>query len=224
MTLHLPGHPTLIHLIRHGEVEHAYHNVFGGSRIDMGLSALGHQQAQILAEATAHYPLDAVYASPMRRVRETMQPLLQARQMTATIMDDLREMDFGDWTGHHWTEVHQKFGVSAYDWLEVLQTTGIPNGESAAVVKARTAPCLNHILASHPQQSVAIICHGGIIRVLLALLLDLPLSKTSHFNINYAGVTTVEVEPEKKHAVELNLLNWCPWIDVISRDRMTSSP
>ncbi len=212
MTLHLPGHPTLLHLIRHGEVEEMYHNVFGGSRIDMGLSPLGQRQAQALASATSEWPVDAVYASPMRRVRQTMQPLLDARQISPVIMEDLREMDFGDWTGHRWQEVHEKFGVSAYDWLQVLQDQGIPNGENAAAVQARTAPCLNHILASHPHQSIAIVCHGGIIRVLLSLLLDLPLCKMSHFNIDYAGITTVEIQPEKKHAVELNLLNWCPWM------------
>lgn len=215
MTLHLPGHPTLLHLIRHGEVEEAYHNVFGGSRIDMGLSPLGHRQAQALAKATASWSIDAVYASPMRRVQETMAPLLGQRGMTPEIMGDLREMDFGDWTGHRWMEVHEKFGVSAYDWLEVLQEKGIPNGESAADVTARTAPCLNHILASHPHQSIAVVCHGGIIRVLLSMLLNLPLSKMSHFNIDYAGITTVEIQPEKKHAVELNLLNWCPWMGTV---------
>lgn len=212
MTIHLPGHPTLVHLIRHGEVEDAYHNVFGGCRIDMGLSALGARQAGALAQATAAWPLDAVYASPMRRVRETMQPLLDRRSLTPTIMEGLREMDFGDWTGHRWTEVHEKFGISAYDWLEILEGPGIPNGESAAVVRARAAPCLNQILQAHPHQSVAIVCHGGIIRVLLSLLLEMPLSKMAHFNIDYAGITSVEIQPHKKHAVELNLLNWCPWL------------
>jgi broad specificity phosphatase PhoE len=107
--------------------------------------------------------------------------------------------------------VHEKFGVSAYDWLEVMQGSGIPGGESAEQLAQRVAPCLQSILEAHPHQSVAVFCHGGIIRVLLSLLLNLPLSRMAHFNIDYAGVTSVEIQPERKHAVELNLLNWCPW-------------
>ena len=211
MTIHLPQHPTLLHLIRHGEVEERYHNVFGGSRIDMGLSPLGHRQAMALAEGISSWKIDAAYASPMKRVSETMLPTLRRRGMTPTIMDGLKEMDFGDWTGNRWDELETKFGISAYDWLEIMETTGIPGGESATDLRQRVAPCLQSILEQHAHQSVAVFCHGGIVRVMLSLLLDLPLARMAHFNIDYAGVTTVEVQPRKKHAVELNLLNWCPW-------------
>jgi broad specificity phosphatase PhoE len=211
MTIHLPKHPTVLHLIRHAEVEERYHNVFGGSEINMGLSPLGLRQASALAEATASWKLHAAYASPMLRVNQTLLPVLRPRDMTPVIMDGLREMHFGEWTGCRWDQVHEKFGVSAYDWLRVLEGEGIPGGESADALKARVAPCVEEILHRHAHQNVAVFCHGGIIRVILALLLDLPLHRMAHFNIDYAGVTTVEIQPEKPHAVELNLLNWCPW-------------
>jgi broad specificity phosphatase PhoE len=66
------------------------------------------------------------------------------------------------------------------------------------------------ILSAHAHQSVAIFCHGGIIRVMLALLLGMPLMQMAHFNIEYGSISVVEVQPEKKHAIEIELLNFQP--------------
>ena len=125
-------------------------------------------------------------------------------------MPDLREVDFGDWTGFRWNEIKARFGVDAFDWLEVLDGAGLPNGESAEALLNRVRPCLAKILQDNPHRSVAIACHGGIIRVILALLLEAPLTTMAHFCIEYGSITVVELRPEKKHAVEIELLNLCP--------------
>lgn len=210
MQFHLPNHPLQLILVRHGEVEERYHQVFGGSKIDMTLSPLGHSQGAAVAEWLRGESIHAVYASPMQRVRQTMAPLLEERGLSPILLDDLREVDFGKWTGLRWHEVKELFGVSAFDWLEVMDKGELPGGECAQHLKDRVRPCLNRILTeSGPGRSV-VFCHGGIIRVILSLLLDLPLSRTAHFNIEYGSVTVVEVQPEKRHIVELELLNFQP--------------
>lgn len=210
MKLHLPNHPTQLYFIRHGEVEERYHKVFGGSRIDMALSPLGLRQGEAVAAWLKDTPLDAVYASPMLRVQQTLAPLAKQRGLQPTLIDGLREVDFGDWTGHRWDEVQSIFGVSAFDWLEVMEGVGIPNAEKVTDFTPRVREALLQIVNAHPHQRVAVFCHGGIIRVLLGLLLDLPLSRMAHFNIEYGSISVVELQPEKKHAVEIELLNFQP--------------
>ena len=179
----------------------------------MSLSELGLRHAQALADWFDPGSLDAVYVSPMQRVHQTAGPLLKNLGITPTVLSDLREVDFGDWTGYRWNEIQEKFGTVAYNWLETLDNGGIPNGESSSVLCGRVRPCLQRVVDENPHRSVAVVCHGGIIRVMLALLLEVPLSYMAHFNIDYGSVTMLELQPEKKHALEIELLNFCPLSD-----------
>jgi len=201
---------TRLLLIRHAEVEARYHGVFGG-RIDMELSPRGHEQAAALAKCLYQKPLAAIYASPMKRVQQTLAPLLVNGAPKPVILPDLREVDFGDWTGLAWEEVQAKFGVSPFSWLEQLECNGIANAECAETLQDRVEPCLRQILAAHSGQQVAVFCHGGIIRVLLGILLHWPLSRMGAFEIEYASLTQVLVLP---HKAELQLVNFTPWRDI----------
>jgi broad specificity phosphatase PhoE len=210
---HLPPHPTRLYFIRHGEVDSRYRRIFTGSRIDTELSPLGHEHGNAVADWFGNFALDAVYVSPMRRVLQTAAPLLQRQKVEPVVLHDLREVDFGDWTGFRWEEIQDRFGIHAFDWLETLEKAAIPNGESAEHLLARVRPCVQRMLDENPHRNAAIFCHGGIIRVMLALLLEVPLAHTAHYNIDYGSVTMVERQPEKKHAVEIELLNFCPMTD-----------
>jgi len=204
--------PTQLLLARHGEVEARYQRVFGG-RIDMELSARGHEQAATLARYLHSRPLSAIYASPMKRVQQTLAPLLVNGAPKPVILPELREVDFGDWTGLTWDQVEERFGVSAFSWLEQLECGGIANAECSETLRERVEPCLEHVLARHTGQQVAIFCHGGIIRVLLGMLLRWPLSSMGMFEIEYASLTQVVLLSNK---AKLELLNFAPWREMAS--------
>ena len=202
---------TRLLLIRHGEVEDSYHRIFGG-RIDMNLSPRGHEQAALLARYLGGKTVHAAYASPMKRVQQTLAPYAAGNAPRAVVMPDLREVDFGDWTGHNWEEIQTKFGLSAYDWLELLEQNKIPNAEPGAAYRGRVEACIRRIVADHAGETVAVFCHGGIVRMLLSIVLQLPLTAFAHFDVSYASLTEVELRPARKP--EVNLLNFTPWRDL----------
>jgi broad specificity phosphatase PhoE len=184
--------------------------VFGG-RIDMDLSPRGHEQAAALAAWLKHKPIDAVYASPMKRVQQTLVPLVNSGVPAPLIVPDLREVDFGDWTGLGWEAVHEKFGARASEWLHRLELGDVPNGETGDAFRARIEPCLRRIVRGHAGQTVAVVCHGGVICMTLSILSELPLSKIRLFDVEYASVSQVALH---SHRVEFELMNFAPWRDL----------
>ncbi len=199
--------PTRLLPIRHAEVERRYQRVFGG-RINMGISPRGHAQAAILADFLQRQTLDAIYASLMQRVHQTLAPLLNNGAPRPVVLADLREVDFGDWTGLNYEQVRQSFGVSASAGLEELERGTIPNAETVATWGARVEPPLRRIIADHTGQTIAVFCHGGTTRMMLAILLELPLSKTEAFELDYASITEVAIGAER---TRIELLNFTPW-------------
>ncbi|HTV40021.1 MAG TPA: histidine phosphatase family protein [Candidatus Sulfotelmatobacter sp.] len=200
---------TRLLLVRHAEVEVRYHKIFGG-RIDMNLSPRGHDQAALLAKFLHTRKLDAVYASPMKRVQQTLAPYLKNGAPVQTVVPDLREVDFGDWTGLNWEQVSQKFQLLTHEWLEHIERGMAPNGETGPQFRARVEPALRGIIKKHPGKTVGIFCHGGVIRMILSILLEIPLPRTNMFEIEYAGATQIALYPER---AEIELLNFAPWRD-----------
>jgi broad specificity phosphatase PhoE len=200
---------TRLLLIRHAEVEKNYHKIFGG-RIDMNLSPRGRAQARMLAQYLRAKAPDAIYASPMKRVQQTLAPFLKPGARAQTILPELREIDFGDWTGLNWEAVCRKFNLRTHEWLDHIERGVAPNGESGPQFRARVEPCLKKIIRRNRGKTVAIFCHGGVVRMILSILLELPLPKTNSFEVEYASLTQVALHPR---LVEIELLNFTPWRD-----------
>jgi len=201
---------TILHLVRHAEVEVLYQGVFGG-RIDMNLSPRGHQQSAALARYFETISLDVIFASPMLRVQQTLSPVLKPHRPAPLVLPHLHEVDFGDWTGLTFAEVKARFGCDAHHWLVLLAAGQIPNAEDINLYRQRIASCLQDILHRSQNQTVGVFCHGGVIRMLLALLLKLPFAEMDRFEVEYASISTVALKSERPR---LQLLNFTPWRDI----------
>ncbi|GIX49943.1 MAG: phosphatase [Limisphaera sp.] len=199
--------PIRLHFIRHAEVAIPYQRVFAG-RLDIPLSDEGHHQAAALAPWLARLAPDAVYASPMLRVRQTLEPWRRQGAPEPIFCEELREVDFGDWTGVAWDDVQTRFGQSPWDWLRLLEHSAIRNAEPFDNFRGRVESSLQRILTEQPGRNVAVVCHGGVIRMALACLCRWPLAATAVLSVDYASVTRVAVHNPR---VEVELLNYQPW-------------
>ena len=178
----------------------------------MAISALGREQARALADYVCRrFTLDAIYASPMRRVQMTLEPLLARVPLQPVTDPDLREVDFGSWTGLRWEQISERFGVTAFDWLDNLERGTMPDAEPEEMFRRRLERVLERIFREQPGKTVAVACHGGVIRMALAVLLDLPLHKMTHLEIDYASLTWVDCQGRKR---EMQLQNFTPWRDL----------
>ncbi len=162
---------TRILLIRHGATMLSAEDRFAGST-DVELSEEGRRQAMLLGQRLAEHPLDAVYASPMKRTRETA-ALVSDHELEPIVDAGLREIDHGRWEGLTRKEVEARFAQEYGSWEEDPFTFAPEGGESGLSVMARALPVVREIVVAHPEQTVAIVSHKATIRLLLSSLLGI---------------------------------------------------
>jgi broad specificity phosphatase PhoE len=176
--------PYTLYFIRHGETDWNAEARLQGQR-DVPLNDFGRVQAEEagarLRGIALHYEDLAYIASPLGRTRETMELMRQAIGLhpTAYRMDDrLRELTFGAWEGLTWKEVRQRDsrGARARD----IDKWGFvpPKGESYAMLAERVAPFLADL-----SRDTVVVSHGGVARVLLALLGHVPQDEAPRVDI-----------------------------------------
>ncbi len=163
---------TRILLIRHGATVLSAEDRFAGST-DVELSEEGRRQAITLGERLADLPLDAVYASPMKRTRDTGRLVSGPRRVEPTVDAGLREIDHGRWEGLARKEVEAQFGDEYANWEQDPFTFAPERGESGLSVLARALPVVRAIVLRHPDQTVAIVSHKATIRLLLSSFLGI---------------------------------------------------
>jgi alpha-ribazole phosphatase/probable phosphoglycerate mutase len=176
---------TRLVLVRHAEPQEDARGRCYGS-LDIGLSDEGREHAQRLAAALATLDYDAVYTSPRLRAAETAAPLTVA----PIVVDDLREIDFGELEGRRYEEIERTHPELYRAWMERPTEVRFPGGESFADLRARTLRAFDAILSTH--ESSIVVTHGGAIRAGVAAWLGMPDEAIFRLDQSYCGVTIVE--------------------------------
>jgi len=173
-------------LIRHAEPVRIGPGTAAGPA-DPHLTERGRAQADRLAAWLAAEPIDAVLSSPLRRARDTAEPVGRALGVDVEVVDNLMEYDarsdfyipveeLRETRDHHWTAMIEG------RWDEL-------GGEPPDQFRARIVPCVDAIIERFPGGTVAAVCHGGVINVYLAALLGL--DRHLWFHPEYTSISRV---------------------------------
>src|SRR5579883_3133066 len=169
----LQGDPrvTTFYLIRHGE--HALlGRVLAGRMPGVPLSERGRAEAGWLAERLAEERIDALYASPIARTRETAAIIAERLRLPVICREDVIELDYGEWTGASFETVR---GDPRWQlWSRCRSIATLPGGESMRAVQQRIVAALFDLYVRHPNGRVAIVSHGDVIRAALLFALGMP--------------------------------------------------
>lgn len=132
-------------------------------------------QAVLLAQRLAGEKLDAIYTSPLQRAIATAAPIAAQHQIMPVTVEDLREMDFGAWEGQPRDTIIRVDGERYHAWQHNPDVVRPTDGEGAYTVVERAARALADIVDRHPEQTVLIVAHRTVNRILLCHLLGLPI-------------------------------------------------
>ena len=191
---------TVFHLLRHGEP-----TVFGrinGRLPGVGLSVKGCAEIAAMAKRLAEEKIDAIYASPLQRTRETAEILANRLGLPIQYREDVIELDFGEWTGLTADEVRKD--VRWQMWSSCRSIAAIPGGESWRQVQDRVVHALFDLQQVHPDQSLVIVSHGDVIRAALLFALGMPLDFYSRIEVGLASLSSFRLDGSGIRVLALN--------------------
>lgn len=168
---------TKILLVRHGHVEGIAPERFRG-RTDLELTSEGRRQAEATARRIeARWRPAAVYSSPMRRCLATAAAIGKPFDQVPVATEGLNDIDYGKWQGLTPDEVKARWPDELSAWYRRPDWAAIPDGETLQDVLARSAAALRDVVRRHPAETVVMVGHDSVNRVILLHALELPLSR-----------------------------------------------
>lgn len=186
------GTPTTTLLGRHGATAYSLEKRFSGAGgADLPLAPLGEQQAEALArEIAARGGVDAIVASPLLRTLQTAERVAQATGAPIDIEPGIAECSFGEWDGHTFAEVSERWPVELAAWLASTDVAP-PGGESFAECRDRVDRARRDVLTRHAGQRVAVISHVTPIKLITGICVDAPLSSLYRMELAPCSLTTI---------------------------------
>ena len=179
-------------LIRHGESDANRQGILQG-HFDSPLNSRGRDQAIALAEALAPLEVGRLYASDLKRARETGEILSRRLGLPLILDHSLREVDVGIFSGLTWETIAERYPEeyerfrSSGDW-EV-----VPGSERNASSLERLKDFLDRLREAKSGDRVAIVSHGAILRRMIHLLLDIPFPSGIYFELHNASYTEIHL-------------------------------
>jgi probable phosphoglycerate mutase len=154
---------------------------------DPELSTSGLAQAEHLADYLASEPLDAIYASPLRRAFQTAEPLALRRGLPVTVVDGVAEWDRNS---KEYVPIEELKAAGDPRYLELMKGEWTSNEETAEEFSGRVVEALDSLIDAHAGQRIAVSCHGGTINAYLSHILGLPVGP-GFFYPNYTSIHRV---------------------------------
>ena len=199
-----PPAATLALFVRHGRTP-TTGDVLPGRARGLHLSDDGKAQAKEVAARIAALPtVDAVYASPLERARETAAPIAEALGLRVTVDKGLLECDFGEWTGRRLKELSK-----LPEWRTVQRyPTGFrfPGGESFAEMQSRLADTVTRLRAAHAGHTIVLVSHADPIKAAVADALGTHLDLFQRIVVSPGSVTAIAYGADGPVVLGVNLV------------------
>lgn len=176
-------------LVRHTSLQIAEGICYGQSDVDV--SANFHHELATVQQKLQDERFHAIYTSPLQRCHKLALGLAQRLGHQAEIQPDarLKELDFGAWEMQAWNDLPRDlFDVWAKNYAELAP----PAGETFAQLQARGIDFLQAAQQRHAGEHVLVVTHGGMIRALIAHVLNMQLKGLFRLHIDYASLTRME--------------------------------
>ncbi len=192
-------------LLRHAETDWNRERRYQGWT-DTPLSAAGLGQAEAAARLLAGSRLGAVWASPLRRARDTAAAIAAPHGLEVQTDPAFREMGFGPWEGLTVSEASARFPDEYRAWIETPHLASWLGAETLAQVRERVLGGLGELRAAYAGQTVCLVAHGISSRVLILEALGLGLDRVWSLQLSSTGISELEFRDDWTALHRMNTL------------------
>ncbi|TWO70363.1 histidine phosphatase family protein [Caenimonas sedimenti] len=189
-------------LIRHGETDWNRELRFQG-HVDVSLNATGLEQARRIAARMAGEKCDALYASDLLRAQQTASPISTQLALQSLTEAGLREQSFGRVDGMRVDDIKEQHPEAWEGWLRFEEDYAMPEGESTRQFHGRVMEAVQRMVAAHPNQTVVVVTHGGVLDMIYRTARSLGLNGPRQSDIPNAGLNRIRVRGDA-----IDILNW----------------
>jgi len=191
---------TIFHILRHGERIDG--RVLAGRTPGIGLTERGCAEIAAVAEWLAVADIAAIYASPLQRTRESAEIVAARLGLPIAFRDTLIELDFGEWTGKTFDEIRSD--PRWPPWNTRRSLSRIPGGETMQEVQQRVVETLLDIAEDQPDEAVAVVSHGDVIRAALLFALGMPLDFYNRIEVAQGSLSTLRIDRAGVRVISIN--------------------
>jgi len=178
---------TRIIVVRHGETEWNRDKIFQG-QLDSPLSEMGLLQAKAVAAALADEPVQAIYSSDLGRAMATAEIIAKPHHLQVIPEPRLRERHLGIFQGMVKKDISDKYPEELQRYNSGDPDHIIPNGESSRQRFDRSTACFLDLAKKHAGERIILVTHGGVLRGILEMVLNLPQNRKRHFSLLNASI------------------------------------
>ena len=181
---------------RHGTTDWNSQYRYQG-KADIPLNETGRKEAMLLAQRLRSWMPCRVYTSPLARAAETARIIAASMDSRPHVnyVDDLVEMDFGDWESHSMYDIARKDPELFAAWRADPSTVAAPGGEAFETVLSRVRSALGNIF-EESDEDLLVVFHGGTIRAALCFLFNMPPSVVWRLRMGNCSLTGIEMRDD----------------------------
>ncbi len=202
-------HITQLLLIRHAVNDFVKTGKLAGWTPEVHLNDDGRAQAAALGVRLAKVSIDAIYSSPLERTMETAQAVIEHHPgLELQRLDALGEVRYGAWQGAELRKLSQR---KLWEVIQFVPSRAeFPDGEAMRNTQLRAVNALEELAEKHPRQTIAVVSHSDVIKMILAHYLGMHLDMFQRIEVSPASLSIVWIAYGRPVVVQINETSYLP--------------
>lgn len=200
---------TQLLLIRHAVNDFVKTGKLAGWTPEVHLNDEGKAQAAALGLRLAKTKIHAIYTSPLERTVETAQAVVAHHpELTLQLLEDIGEVRYGAWQGGELSKLSQR---KRWRFVQGIPSrVEFPGGETMRGAQFRAVNAIEAIVEHHPRQTVAVVSHSDVIKMIVAHYLGMHLDLFQRIEISPASLTVLAIHGGRPAIVQINETAYLP--------------